>query len=118
MVDSIIVVFAPTGREAAMSFVRQYAEGRPFGDKYSKDREKLEAMLASDDPVSRATVNAVIGNETWTKIRCEGCGMYVDKAARMGSNGLSVESSDPDYCLSCLRVAVEKLEAVKFEAPK
>ncbi len=81
----------------------QYPENK--GDKHAiwvaLKRLDLETCTAAD-------VDAVIGNGSWTRIDCDGCGNKVDTAVTVGQEP-DYDSSTATICAVCLQQAVEAL---------
>jgi len=71
--------------------------------KFIDIRAQLDAL--NDETATLADVVAIIGNDSWTKVRCDECSQEVDWVVQVGE--------DPDYeshtvtvCRSCLNKIV------------
>lgn len=53
-------------------------------------------------------INAIIGNNAWTRFECDECGQQADALARIGGNPLYDEISI-DLCEGCLRNALDAI---------
>lgn len=91
-------------REVAGRWLHQYRESITRADEYGRQRKNEGDQLAALDPekASIADVAAIIGNESWTNIRCGECGNKIDWAIVVGS--CDGESS----CALC-RTCISKL---------
>lgn len=72
--------------------------------------KKLKALNITK--ATPADVTKIIGNETWTMIRCDGCDSYVEKAVQVGATP-EYESATTTLCVNCLRDAQQLLRGVR-----
>ncbi len=81
-----------------------YPPGKPWVD---ADKDIIGKTLAALDlsTVTAEQVNAIIGNGSWTSIRCNECGECVAAAVQVGEPP-DYESATASVCESCLRKAV------------
>lgn len=96
-------------------WAKQYGNYHQGGD----DKREITKNLNALAPEQRdgATIEAIIGNTSWTRQCCDLCGNEQDVLCRMGS--------EPDYdarwldvCLACLKDALETLVIALPEPPK
>lgn len=62
--------------------------------------EKLIPPLKAED------VNKIIGNSSWTTLKCNECKKYVDTVIQLGDEP-DYESSTAMVCIPCLKVAIK-----------
>ena len=65
--------------------------------------DKYNALIALGPNPDITDVVAVIGNEAWTHINCDGCSEYVDTAIQIG------EYDPKSYCRVCITEAAASL---------
>ena len=115
MIDRTPTIMTASGNAsaAAASWRAQYQ--KPDGSWRYDDGKRLifEALAALAEPTPEA-VNAIIGNDTWTTLRCDQCGREVDVIAEVGSPP-DYDSATARVCLPCLRIAVDMLSAAAPE---
>jgi hypothetical protein len=64
-----------------------------------------KALCALGDTPDLAKVADVIGNKSWSYLRCEGCSDYVERAVCLGE----AEYDTKTYCEQCVREAAHAL---------
>lgn len=67
--------------------------------------EALQGLCAAT-PSSRAAIDAAIGNESWTPIRCDECSQDAEVAVEVGEPP-DYESSTVVLCVPCLTRALD-----------
>lgn len=76
-----------------------------IGGTPSEDRlailKRLEALPSTALPED---VAAVIGNSSWTELRCHECGLRVERVVQVGEEP-DYESSTASLCVPCLGLA-------------
>lgn len=74
--------------------------------------EDIAKALAALDPevATHEEVEAIIGNPTWTRQRCDECGQAADRCVRLGEEP-DRESATVYICRSCLCKAIDLLDA-------
>lgn len=82
------------------------------GTWYAEDkRTTYEGLSALDlDTASRDEVNRIIGNGSWTSIRCNGCNQAVETAVEVGDPP-DYESATVTLCVDCVALAWNLLVA-------
>lgn len=81
---------------------RQYA---PFGGQYPKSLSTYEKLSALDASVATPEeVEAIIGNRSWTRVECDGCGRNVGAAVEIERYEQSLT-----LCADCLTRAASLL---------
>ena len=81
---------------AAKAWITQYGTDR---DGVAK---RIEALGAAPDPDE---VNNIIGNDSWTYLKCDECGQDVDFVVECGQEP-DYESSTARLCGECVRRAM------------
>lgn len=71
------------------------------GDRDGK-ATKIRALGPNPEPEA---VNAIIGNESWTRCSCSECGRDVDAVVQLGEE-LDYESSTAWICKQCVKLAL------------
>lgn len=70
-----------------------------------------DAMITLGDAITCADVNRIIGVEGWASPpECDGCGLLGHLTVTVGREK-DYESNTCSLCKSCLRVAIEAIEA-------
>ena len=69
---------------------------------------KSAALHALPPGVSEADIAAIIGNRSWTELRCDECGERVDALVQVGDEP-DYESATVRICLACAEKAVAAL---------
>jgi len=83
----------------------------PFKDKdfkyNGKSKQQIALELDALDPntATAKDVEDIIGNTTWTKLRCDECEQEVDAVVEVGEEP-TYESSTARLCKGCLQKAV------------
>ena len=78
--------------------------------KYGEDKEqKYYKLVALGGDPSPHDVDSVIGNTSWTDLRCDECGHAVHSAMRVGEEP-DYESSTALVCQPCLLKALEEIK--------
>jgi hypothetical protein len=73
--------------------------------------EVIRLLRALDvETATAADVNAIIGNNTWASLTCDGCGEDKYRILRLGDEP-DYEARWQDLCLDCLEDAKNQLEA-------
>ncbi len=65
--------------------------------------EKLDAI--DTETATAADVEAIIGNDSWTDLKCDECGKYVDSVLTVGDEP-DFESRTASLCRDCVKLAV------------
>lgn len=103
--------------KAPARWALQYGRGR-YGDDKDIITERLAAL---EKPISEDAVDRIIGNDTWTRLECDGCGSdkpphitrigeepaYEARWVDLCDNCMSAIFPAPDPALSMLREARE-----------
>lgn len=84
----------------------------PFGGKTRSPAEIGELLEDLNKPTPEA-VNAIIGNDSWTKLTCDECGSDVDAVVQVGEELYFYEPRTASICLTCAKDAVSALERAK-----
>lgn len=69
-------------------------------------REIHEGLVALGSFPSPEDVNKVVGNTSWTDIRCDECSKSVEQVVQLGEDP-DYESSTAYICIPCLKKAVK-----------
>jgi hypothetical protein len=97
-------------REVAQRWQEQYAGYRGPTPADTAEKQSIGRKLAALDgeTATAADVEAIIGNDSWTRIdHCNECGAVDPPAAvRLAEDS----SSTADICLPCLRKAAQLIE--------
>lgn len=75
-----------------------------------------ELVALNKETATAEQVNAIIGNEYWTRMKCDECAQEVDWLIRLGQEP-EYESSTASLCQECLRKAAEHLPPIQTETP-
>ena len=78
--------------------------------KFHADKLEITRQLAALDTetASAELVNAIIGNSSWTTLRCDECNKYVKAAIEVGEPP-DYESATAMLCLPCITKAAQLL---------
>lgn len=87
-------------RGVAEAWRRQYGNA---GGLHPGVRERLDAL--DKENATATDVSAIIGNSSWTDIRCNECGTYVERAVQVGEPP-DWESATALICERCARSAL------------
>lgn len=97
-------------RTVAARWKEQYHPGERWGECLGGAQEIHRKLLALDpETATREQVDAIIGNASWTEIRCTGCQRDVDAAVELGELP-DYESATIVLCAGCLSLAVTVLK--------
>ena len=91
---------------AAAAWKRQFCHGGVWREDCGTAREKFAALVALGEGPTPEAVEAVIGNRSWTREKCDECGASVESIVRLGEEP-DYESNTARVCLGCLTKAVE-----------
>jgi hypothetical protein len=91
----------------------QYPKG--IWDASGKDEiydqlKALDLSTATEDDIAQ-----IIGNRSWTSIKCDGCGEQVDAIVKLGQPE-DYESRTVDLCPLCVGAAFKLIQKHKEEA--
>ena len=94
-------------RKVAVRWREQYGNYEGHGP----DKAEVGRRLASLDPetATRAEVDGIIGNDTWTSVDCEECGAM---DVRAGVEFGGIDERTVIVCAACLRTAVKAMDGV------
>lgn len=87
----------------AVAFENQFG-AHPKNLRWQKTRDQLRALKLSK--ASAKDVERIIGNRSWTEMRCVECGKECNEAMQLGS-----ENSPTFVCIKCLEHAHSELRA-------
>lgn len=87
--------------EVAERWAKQYEDGR-YGQDKIDILEKLRKLGNSPNP---DTVDAIIGNKSWTRTNCHECGQCNIDVVELGENP-DYESHTASICKKCLEKAM------------
>lgn len=90
--------------QVAASWENTYRKGTVY---YTEEKaDKLKRLKALDLSTATAQeVNEIIGNASWTDIKCDDCGKAVTKVIQLGEEP-DLESYTANICQDCLDRAV------------
>lgn len=78
----------------------------------SLDKECIyNKITALGENATAEQVESIIGNGTWTAVKCHECGKRVKVAMQIGEP-LDYESNTATICLDCLKAAAALLEGI------
>lgn len=95
-------------QDAPKRWRQQYGTGiwKNNSEKQEITRQ-LDALERLGLPIQPETVEAIIGNRSWTRIyKCDECGTEEPPLVVQLGEGPDYESSTANVCLRCLEVAV------------
>ena len=87
---------------------------RRWAEQYSNTKNKghqkirIELMSLAAEKITPEAINAVIGNQSWTRVTCDECGAEPECVVEIGQEP-DYESSTAHVCLDCLQSAVALL---------
>ena len=86
-------------KQVVSSWSRAYSGGG-----YGKDKlEILERLkLLNLNTVTAKEIENIIGNSSWTDLKCHECGKYVKKVVQVGED-LDYESATVFLCVKCIK---------------
>lgn len=92
-------------RKVAGSWKEAYCQGNRWT--YGPDKELIYDRLKDLDlnATTKAEVDAIIGNSSWTNIKCDECSNPCSSAMQLGEEP-DYESSTATICLGCLSDAL------------
>jgi Zn finger protein HypA/HybF involved in hydrogenase expression len=76
---------------------------------------KLDAL--DGDTASAEDVSAIIGNESWTRFKCDECKADVTLTVQVGDEP-DYESHTAELCLKCTEKAAALIRGMRVELPK
>jgi hypothetical protein len=91
-------------RDVPRQWRKQY-EGKPV-TKWNNHPEMTAKLMALKWPFTKDQVDSIIGNTTWTELKCDLCDSDADALARLSC----WETRYIDICLDCLNKAVSRLK--------
>jgi hypothetical protein len=71
-----------------------------------KYTDEVLKQLQSEDPLTEARANEIIGNESWTSNKCNECNKDLLAVVELGEDP-DIESRTARICLDCLNKAVD-----------
>lgn len=87
----------------AAKYKMQYPVNRQFFDgSWSDDKINL---LLKEKPLTEKRANEILGNDSWTRNRCDECNADVYATVQLGQEP-DYESATANICLECLNKAV------------
>jgi hypothetical protein len=72
-------------------------------------KEQTYQRLISLVNPTQQQIKEVIGNGSWTRLKCDECGKEVQATIEVGQEP-DYESATANLCIDCLRKALEKFE--------
>lgn len=86
---------------------QRYGTGWETDSNKQEITRQLDALEKLGLPIQPETVEAIIGNRSWTRIyKCDECGTEEPPLVVQLGEGPDYESSTANVCLRCLEVAV------------
>lgn len=106
-----------TGADTAARWMQRYAAGgEEWRERFLSGGmtagEVYNKLLDLGDAPSREAVAAIIGNKSWSYVRCDSCSDEVEETVRIGE---SHDINARNYCRLCISEAME-LFGAKHEA--
>lgn len=96
-----------TERQLILSVIERWKDQYPAGKCTVWQQEVLTALEQLDLTAATAEdIEAIIGNFSWTSIRCDECGSQVKAAVQLGED-LDHDSATAVVCFPCLKKALE-----------
>ena len=89
---------------------RQYSDLK--GPQWSSHQAIMQQLLALPEGFTAEEVNRIIGNESWTSLRCEECGNEVEAVFCFGDTEYA-SSPSVNVCEVCIRKAGVAVRAAK-----
>ena len=87
----------------AQKYQMQYSTNRQFFDgSWSDDKIK---MLKAENPLTEERAKEILGNDSWTRNKCDECNKDVYATVQLGQEP-DYESATANICLECLNKAV------------
>jgi hypothetical protein len=85
-------------------YATQYPQNSQFFDgSWSDDKIKL---LKAEVPLTEERANEILGNNSWTRNKCDECNNDVYATVQLGQEP-DYESATANICLDCLKKAVK-----------
>lgn len=97
-------------RGVAKAWDEQY--GTPTDPKYSETLVSQRLHELDTEKATAQDVAAIIGNDSWTTLRCHECGKDTTTILRLGEPP-DYESNTADICPTCIRQAYQALSKSK-----
>ena len=102
------IIVAPHPAGVAARWRRQYADyWKGQGHLKMDPRVIYDRLVALGDTATKDQVVNIIGNESWTSVRCNSCAGYFERVVGLSQTGLG---TDFEICLECLRQAIRAIE--------
>lgn len=96
-----------TTRSLIQSVVTRWSEQYGVGRHGPDKQQILEKLKMLDlETCAKESVNAIIGNSSWTTLRCDDCRSEVDTVIQLGQEP-DYESATAEVCVKCLRKALK-----------
>ena len=86
---------------------RQY-KNYEYGSSSFRHREKCDELSALKWPFSAEDVNKIIGNDSWTIMKCDECKMDAEELVHLGDE-VDYDATYADVCFECLNKAAKML---------
>lgn len=100
-------------RNVANRWRQQYPQGKAYWPRDSE--ETYTALVALDkETATPEQIAKIIGNESWTRLRCDECEEDVTALLTVGEEP-DYESATASICLSCLEKAASYLPTKKVK---
>lgn len=87
-------------------------DGLVWGTNKTWGEIKKKLKLLDLEIATQKDVASIIGNYSWTCLKCDQCGKFVDVVITVGESP-GCESSTASLCVDCLKRAFELLEEKK-----
>ncbi len=109
-----------TQRQLIQAVAKRWREQyQPFSDKDPMDKrgiaDKLDAL--DGNAASAEDVNAIIGNQSWTRLACDECKEDTTLTVQVGDEP-DYESHTAELCLECAEKAAALIRGMRVELPK
>jgi hypothetical protein len=97
-----LITRAGLARGVARRWQRTYCRGDRW---YTAEMKSIhERLVALADPTPEQ-INAIIGNDSWTNLCCDGCDRQVEAVVRVGSED-EIDAPSSALCEPCVRAAL------------
>jgi len=105
-------------RQIASKWSAQYAPFQDYSPRWRREGEIklgvfMELTELDKETATKEDVDKIIGNESWTRIKCDQCKKEVTAVLQVGEP-LSYESATANLCQKC----VEQVSAISWENVK
>lgn len=102
-------------RGVADAWKEQYKHGGSWSSTFDGSSKAVWSRLKALDveTATVADVEAIIGNASWTSLKCNQCGQEVDTVVQLGESP-DYESRTVDVCADCLRAAFALIEGARI----